>query len=293
MNTLEAQHIPLAYGAVRSGSTRHEHTREHYNDKDRGTAIGAVVGFAVGVYLSFYTAPAAAGVGGPGAGVAAVVATIGGGMAIGAGLGGAIGTIVGEDGEESPPSSQDSGQGDPGGAIGVGPFGRGGEGQGDSGGGEGDGGGCFVAGTPVLLADGRRVPIETVQIGDLLASRSASRDPLQPQPATELFTHHVKDTLLLHLSNGSTLHTTRQHRFFVPDLGFVPAGRLTPGAILLTHDGLSLSVLGSSPQLGPAIVYNLEIATHHTFFVGDEGVWVHNVKPEEGDGDTSGGDGEP
>ena len=287
MSTLVSHQPSLAYAAVRSGSSRHAHTHDHYNGKDQGTAIGTAYGFVIGIYLATFTVPAATGAGGPGAGVAAAIATVGGSMAIGATLGGAIGTIVGEDGQDAPPAQSAPAQSPPSSpqgpqpgdqdnsTIGIGPFNTGG----DSGTGQG-GGPCFIAGTPVLLADGRHIPIETVQVGDLLASKDTGSGATESQPATHLFTHEVNSTLLLHLSNGTTLHTTKQHRFFVPGLGFVAAGRLTPGTALLTYEEQSPTVLGTTPLHEEATVYNLEIAGFHTYFVGKENFWVHNEKDE-------------
>ena len=301
VRSISQQFVPYAGF---SGSTRHEgHTHEHYTSKDQGAAIGAIFGAVIGVYLAAtFTVPAATGSGGPGAGVAAALATVGGSMVIGATLGGAIGTVVGEDGQEAPPaqsspaSPQEPAQGQDEGVIGIGPFNTGdpgsqgpsqGGGGADSGAGTGagpgssGGGACFLGGTPVVLADGRRMPIEQIPVGALVVAQDPDSGDVSAQPATHTFTHHVRSTLLLSFSDGTTLHTTRQHRFFVPERGFLAAGRLTPGMSVVTLGNQYLTVLGSTPVEREAIVYNLEVAQAHTYFVGPQGVWVHNEKIDD------------
>ena len=62
------------------------------------------------------------------------------------------------------------------------------------------------------------------------------------------------------------------------DRGFVGAGRLAPGATLSTRSEESVQITEIEPRKQGATVYNLEIENFHTFFVGNGGVWVHNMK---------------
>ena len=56
------------------------------------------------------------------------------------------------------------------------------------------------------------------------------------------------------------------------------AGRLLPGATLRTQSEQNVEVMAMEPQELPVTVYNLEIEKFHTYFVGKDGVWVHNLK---------------
>lgn len=58
---------------------------------------------------------------------------------------------------------------------------------------------------------------------------------------------------------------------------WVSAGDLYPGESIATIDG-SAMVVGTVPA-SERTVYNLEVLGHHTYFVGDDGVWVHNTYP--------------
>ncbi len=270
--------------------------------KDKGSAIGALIGFGigipVGIYVGINTAVATTGATGIILGPAAPAAGIAAGIAAGVGvdaaltgigsaIGGAIGTIVGDDDDSKSSAPPANSSQDPGEPIGIGPFNTGdGSSPGSSGGesgqsGNSGGGACFLGGTPVVLADGTRLPIEQIPLGTLVVAQDPDSGDVSAQPATRTFTHHVRSTLLLHLSDGTTLHTTRQHRFFVPEHGFLAAGRLSPGMSVVTLSNQYLTILGSTPVEIDATVYNLEIAHAHTYFVGQQGVWVHNEKIDD------------
>jgi predicted metal-dependent peptidase len=99
----------------------------------------------------------------------------------------------------------------------------------------------------------------------------------------------VQRTLLLNFSNGEQLETTKEHRFHVDGGGFVSAGRLRPGAAFNTPVN-NLVLRGAKERNATTQVYNLEVENFHTYFVGDNLLWVHNKKDKEGEGDQTEGD---
>jgi hypothetical protein len=151
-------------------------------------------------------------------------------------------------------------------------------GESSGGGSSTPGGGCFIAGTPVLLAGGAIKPIETVGVGDYVISRDETTGNTSAQRVLRMWIHKVKATLLLYLKNGEKVETTKEHRFYSAGQGFVGAGQLSPGATLRTQSEQSVEIIGMEPKEQPATVYNLEIEKFHTYFVGKDGVWVHNLK---------------
>ncbi|HEY1946752.1 MAG TPA: Hint domain-containing protein [Bryobacteraceae bacterium] len=176
--------------------------------------------------------------------------------------------------------------GDSGGGVGAG---SGGEAGGGETGGEGTGGGetgCFTASTLVLLADGEKKPIETVQAGDYVLSCEETTGITKPQRVQRVWTHQVRTTLVLQLMGGEEVETTSEHRFFVAERGFVGAGRLASGFALKSYYGQSPLVTALEPSVRTVKVYNLEVENFHTYFVGNGGLLVHNRKesdPFEGD----------
>jgi hypothetical protein len=171
--------------------------------------------------------------------------------------------------------------GDSGGGVGAGSGGE--TGGGETGGGET---GCFTASTLVLLADGEKKPIESVKVGDSVLSCEETTGITRPQRVQRIWTHQVATTVVLQLTGGETVETTREHRFFVADRGFVGAGRLASGSTLQSYYGRNLRVTALEPLVQTVKVYNLEVENFHTYFVGNGGLLVHNLKesdPFEGD----------
>jgi hypothetical protein len=191
-----------------------------------------------------------------------------------------------DDGSNAPAGQQSSNDDPP--ASGVaendapdnhGEVAEGSQGEGEGEGTEGDG--CFPAGTEILLAGGAGKPIEEIIAGDLVLSRNERDFQPSRRRVTQLFAHAAQPILTVLLADGARLETTPAHRFFVEGEGFIGASRLRQGMRLARHTGAAIMVAGIGRN-GPAKpVYNLEVAEDHTFFVGQHGVWVHNVKITE------------
>lgn len=150
------------------------------------------------------------------------------------------------------------------------------------------GGGCFAANTPVLLADGSEVPIQSIQPGErLLAFDSAG-----------VITTATVRVVLVHdgcevdelTAGDSSLRATPGHPFSVGSGVFRTVAELHPGDRIfrLGPMGLraeSITRIDRLPQ--PARVYNLCTDPPHTYFAG--GFAVHNKGGGGGGGHGGGG----
>ena len=145
---------------------------------------------------------------------------------------------------------------------------------------------CFVAGTPVQMADGSTKAVEQIRPGDIVQSRDPDSGKTETKKVMQTFVSQVHSVVTLKLGDPKTgvvletLTCTSQHPFYVAGKGFTPAGQLTVGASLATRSGLTLTVLSvnaCSSDKGYT-VYNFEVSDDHTYFVGkvDGGTWVHN-----------------
>jgi len=145
----------------------------------------------------------------------------------------------------------------------------GGAGGGRSGGG---GMGCFVKGTPILMADGTTKPIEEVQINDIVISFHETG---------ELTTGRVVNTMIfvnkevIELNNEVIV--TPDHPF-VNGMGLFEAIGYNPREVKKV-DGTNVSV-----QINDIIplhtVYNFEVENTHTYIAA--GYRVHNIKAAGG-----------
>jgi len=80
---------------------------------------------------------------------------------------------------------------------------------------------------------------------------------------------------------GQVIRTTALHPFWVSGKGWLGAGELQPGDLLLSHDGQRVTVEEVFDSGEFETVYNLRVSEHHTYFVGGKAwgfsVWAHNV----------------
>jgi hypothetical protein len=166
---------------------------------------------------------------------------------------------------------------------------------------------CFVAGTKVHTASGLK-NIEDVRVGEKVLSRDPrTREQAYKPVLRTVVTHptrlyHVTYRAREHASRSqgsgassadgseggeedgesSTLVATGEHPFFVAGTdGFVPVERLNAGDLLTLAGGGLAEVLGlgveESKTTEPFTTYNFEVEGFGTYFVGGEGVWVHNA----------------
>lgn len=167
---------------------------------------------------------------------------------------------------------------------------------------------CFVAGTLVHTDRGLKA-IEEIRAGDRVLARDEiyGHQTFKPVLAT-VVTHpdrlyhlkyrarqphrHAEGTATQDDEGGdsgdgdddpaqSELVCSGPHPFFVPSLGkFVPARELAPGHDFRLADGrtaiLETVETEDAPEGELFTTYNFEVADYHTYFVGTEGVWVHN-----------------
>lgn len=166
--------------------------------------------------------------------------------------------------------------------------GGGGRGPGGGGGGYGFFGlGCFSAGTPVHLADGSVVPIETVQAGDaVFTDRMGS-----VYRVAELIRRTSGNLYALTYRGADgrgesvTLQVTGEHRIWTDHAGWVAMQNLEPGQWLHHVDGSLRRVETIARIPGIHEVFTLEIAGDNAFFAGgilvqDDCGGVHQTAPE-------------
>ncbi|MEW2120318.1 polymorphic toxin-type HINT domain-containing protein [Streptomyces sp. NPDC005474] len=142
---------------------------------------------------------------------------------------------------------------------------------------------CFLAGTDVLMSDGKTKNIEDIKVGDQVTATDPETGQTGPRKVTHLI---VTDSdkrfneLTLDTKNGpEKLTATHEHPFWVPSLGqWVAAGSLAPGVTLRTPDGTAVTVLANRSFSKHARTYNLTVDDLHTYYVlaGETPVLVHN-----------------
>lgn len=142
-------------------------------------------------------------------------------------------------------------------------------------------GGCFVAGTIVHSEAGPRA-INDIRVGERVWSRHEDQlnGATSLQTVSAVMVYHERPILRVTYSTSEPLSrlilTTEEHPFYVLDRGWVEAGDLVSGDTLLLACGGHAVVQEIALTGGTATVYNITVEEDHTYFVGDDRVWVHN-----------------
>ncbi|MGW2595894.1 polymorphic toxin-type HINT domain-containing protein, partial [Streptomyces sp. NPDC001515] len=141
----------------------------------------------------------------------------------------------------------------------------------------------FLAGTPVLLADGRRLPIEAVRVGTLVVVTDPDSGTTTVRPVVDTIrTDSDRDfTRLTVRADGipARLTATDTHPFWVNGPNrWVDAGDLRPGDRLRTPSGASLLVESVTRYHRQQTTHDLTVSGIHTYYVGiaRQNALVHN-----------------
>ncbi|MFI6690569.1 polymorphic toxin-type HINT domain-containing protein [Streptomyces sp. NPDC050433] len=141
----------------------------------------------------------------------------------------------------------------------------------------------FLPGTPVLLADGRRMAIDKLRVGMRVVATDPESGRTQARAVERtITTYDDKDfTRLTVLTDSGTdvLTATDTHPFWLTDQGrWADAGDITAGDDLRTPAGTSVQVTAVDRYTKRQTTHDLTINGIHTYYVvtGDTPVLVHN-----------------
>ncbi|CAL9325026.1 polymorphic toxin-type HINT domain-containing protein [Streptomyces sp. SudanB91_2054] len=142
---------------------------------------------------------------------------------------------------------------------------------------------CFLAGTDVLMADGKTKDIEDVQLGDKVLATDPETGKTAPRQVTRLIVtdddKHFNELAIATEDGIEELTATHEHPFWSPsEHAWVAAGDLKPGMTLRTNEGDTVIVTGNRSFSMKARTYNLTVDDLHTYYVlaGATPVLVHN-----------------
>lgn len=137
---------------------------------------------------------------------------------------------------------------------------------------------CFVADTPIVLANNTLIPIESIKVGDDVLAYNEETGLVSQQRVSDIFCKEVYQTISLTI-NGEIIETTPNHPFYSPKYKqWVTADSLIVGDYVYCLDG-SIEIVEQSivnNYDSPVKVYNFTVENDHTYFVGKTSVLVHN-----------------
>lgn len=128
-------------------------------------------------------------------------------------------------------------------------------------------------------------PIEAIEVGDLVWAWDPMLGKSVRRPVVQLFRHQSKPTVAVTVAGGfgtlQRIEATTEHPFWVENTGWVAACLLREGDQLKGIDGSdSLRVVSAQLTDTTKDVFNFEVLEIHNYFVGTDGVLVHNDSSE-------------
>ncbi|MGH1337905.1 MAG: polymorphic toxin-type HINT domain-containing protein [Aureispira sp.] len=136
--------------------------------------------------------------------------------------------------------------------------------------------GCFIAGTIVKTKVGDS-NIEDIKVGDWVWAYDDSTGITELKQVLQLH-RYTRDTIYKIYIDDEVIETTADHPFYVNGL-YVVASKLLNGDTLRTKDNTYYIIDSIQTEDGLNQVYNFTVDDYHTYFVGEEGVLVHNSGP--------------
>lgn len=132
-------------------------------------------------------------------------------------------------------------------------------------------GGCFVAGTTVLMQDGTQKNIEDVREGDAVLTRTEISNELVTARVSKT---HAVDVPGYFVING-TLHVTGEHVIWTNNT-WKAVYDLRIGDVFVNSDQQEIIVESIEWVKRNVTVYNIEVEEYHAYFAN--GIFVHNGK---------------
>jgi len=133
-------------------------------------------------------------------------------------------------------------------------------------------GGCFLAGTQILMSDGTTKSIEKIKVGDSIKTfANPQSKKLVSAKVGKTFIHTVSGYLLI----NNQLRVTNTHNLYINGR-WITAGEARIGDQYLDASGNYKSITSIQSMSGLYNVYNFSVDNQHTYLAN--GFFVHNDK---------------
>jgi hypothetical protein len=136
--------------------------------------------------------------------------------------------------------------------------------------------GCFTAETLIPMISGLK-RIDQIQEGDFVLSKDVNSGTIDYKEVKYVYIKSTYEFVRLKLDNEE-IRTTANHLFFTDCGWWKAAENLKIGDKILNSKGELKTLIGKSVEAlqEPERIYNLNVEDFHTYFVGSNGLLVHN-----------------
>lgn len=134
--------------------------------------------------------------------------------------------------------------------------------------------GCFSGSTEVLTETGKK-EMRTISKEDKVWTYNFTKKIKELKPIAGIKSYIVAAILSIVMSSGDTLWATPNHPIYTTS-GYKEAAELSVGDTLWNYSGDYERIIGKSLIDTILQVYDLSVLDNHNYYVGEEGVLVHN-----------------
>ncbi len=130
--------------------------------------------------------------------------------------------------------------------------------------------GCFVEGTPILMADGSRKPIEKIALRDEVLTFNNTQGAVTRVYKRE--TDHLRELRYRNVKTGQLyrVETTDEHHFWLQNReNWVFAGELKVGDVLALPDGQFARIELTERRAIDTVVYNFDVEDYQSYYAND------------------------
>ena len=139
---------------------------------------------------------------------------------------------------------------------------------------------CFPPDTLVKTPTGDR-KIQDLVPGDRVYAYDAVNQQVTSSPILQIWENWTEVLVQLELEDGETLAATRSHPFWAGNTStWVKADQLDTTTTLQNLSNQPVKILSVKRFALITATYNLEVQNAHTYYVGQQGVLVHNINDE-------------
>jgi len=120
--------------------------------------------------------------------------------------------------------------------------------------------------------------ISDLKVGDKVLSYDERTETTSDQPVMAVIQGEQRYQIIkITLDSGESIEATAEHPFYIKGKGWNPANSLKVGQALQLHNGTTVVVKEVDTSVRVERVYNLTVANTHNYFIGRDGVLVHNA----------------
>ena len=136
---------------------------------------------------------------------------------------------------------------------------------------------CFTENT-IIKTNNDEKYIQDIKINDVIKSYNFDTKKMEDKKVLKTFVNTSSDMIKIYFKSGSVIESTLAHPYHVLKKGFVSASKLKIGDKITAMNGTDIVIKTEKLHYEePIKIYNFEVSENHNYYVGTNGLLVHNA----------------